>query len=696
MAQTNFYLRPQPIDPAVFFDLVKIRRIIDDASNLAVRAASGVSNVLPSSGPLSYSSSTALGLGFMPPGRGPKLSAERRHRLRVDATQKLSRAYYLDEIASSVAMMQSASALEEVASLVLQRNSEDADAKYVHFFHEKIPSRMVTECTAVESLDDVVAQRPGQAEPLRTRASVKTLKGEHDNAAADLTDALRAARFHQASSFRHEKEVEPAKSARGIGNAILPEDQHPSSLEMQILFQRAGVYLTIACQHVHSALPEAPSDAVQAAEVVGPDGVASADADSDSVANYDAESLVRETELPEHTAEDKEAEMKQAEACRMVKANAKRAVRDYLAYLSNFEYSPNLPSNTTRRGSNPDRSRPPRTFSPASPTPGSPADEPQKIYTLNELFAAAPLADLPPYPSMELAPVKALQKRTTEAVTFHPLLSEALHALLLSHCLLQTSTKELIRHAYMVARLVRLADGYPLFQYTRSPARADWIEVLRSAGGPGWVEVAGNWETLCSPEQSAPASGFGSHACLHTCHDSSCYEHRHQHYHDHHSQHGYDPTSKPTSATAKPKMIMPAEPVASQRSAEEELKMEAAVQALVSTTTGAARLLAAEIIPGFANAVVPATASSPSASGNGKAPAPPPPDPSHKWYAMDTMEYPVVSERVTSVARWIMEAPHVSMVSAGPHGGARRRKRGPKPESPNVTSLAQAGAGIGE
>jgi hypothetical protein len=34
--------RPHPIDPSVFFDLVKIRKAVDEATDLAVRAARGV------------------------------------------------------------------------------------------------------------------------------------------------------------------------------------------------------------------------------------------------------------------------------------------------------------------------------------------------------------------------------------------------------------------------------------------------------------------------------------------------------------------------------------------------------------------------------------------------------------------------------------------------------------------------------
>jgi hypothetical protein len=64
------------------------------------------------------------------------------------AVEKLARAYALDEVAASVASMQSASAVEEVAGKVLERakargEEPSRDARYVYFFCEKIPSRYI-------------------------------------------------------------------------------------------------------------------------------------------------------------------------------------------------------------------------------------------------------------------------------------------------------------------------------------------------------------------------------------------------------------------------------------------------------------------------------------------------------------------------------------------------------------------------
>jgi hypothetical protein len=76
-------------------------------------------------------------------GRNVAMSAMRIHRLRALAVQKLAAAYSADEIASSVMVMQGGSVFDDLAERVLKVDPNDADARYVHFFHEKIPSRWV-------------------------------------------------------------------------------------------------------------------------------------------------------------------------------------------------------------------------------------------------------------------------------------------------------------------------------------------------------------------------------------------------------------------------------------------------------------------------------------------------------------------------------------------------------------------------
>lgn len=501
--------RPRPIDPAVFFDLVKIRRLVDEATNLAVRAASGVATIGQRglTGAAHHAAALGLGFGQRPPPQ-TKLSPERRHRMREQATQKLVEAYRLDEIACSVATMQSASALEDVASLVLQRNPQDADAKYVHFFHEKIPSRQLVECTSLAPLDEIVAAKPSDPAPLRTRAMVRVFKGDYQGAVDDLTEALKLDRLsrltHKGSRLETQLVLrqQPPPTNRRQPDVILKEEDQPSSLEMQLLFQRAGVYLGIACCHVAAAL--------------------SVDSGAKKAHANGCATQAVETQ-PEPSPEEKEAQRRMVEARKLVRLNAKRALRDYMAFLAHFEYSPDLPIEvaedfTRKVNSAVNGARAPRSQSypsgPRSPLAGDSEAErtPHRIYALSELFASSPPSGLPPYPSTEpLPPTRALPpaagplQTTTETLTCHPLLTDGLHALLLCHCLIQTSPKELLRHAYMAARLARLADGYPVFQSSRCPARSDWIDVLRASGN--WIQLPEAWEELCAP---APLALFES------------------------------------------------------------------------------------------------------------------------------------------------------------------------------------------
>ena len=493
---------PRPVDPSVFYDLVKIRQLVDGATDLAVRAANGIASSSLSNSLAGGAAHhmQALGLGFGSNG-GAKLSPERRFRMREQATQKLSRAYHLDEIASSVATMQSTSTLENVAGHVLQRAPNDPDANYVHFFHEKIPSRQLAECTDFRALDIIINERPSECEPLRTRAIVRMFKDDFEGAVHDLSLALNICRLQRPmhSLVPGDAMQLERRTWRRRDNPPLEERDQPSSTEVQLLFQRAGCYLTLACDHVEGALPEQGSQ-TDVGNGIGNGEVGDATNPEPIGDNPDPP-------LPEEKGPTK----KQLERRKTVRLYAKRALRDYMEYFKHFHYSPNLPieiSDDFTRQVNQATNRTkryyqqPRMTSQDSTSPtGSSAGH--TVYALAALFTASPPTDLPAYPSTELVSASAatafpeLVQTTTEVVTYHPLLIDALHSLLMCHTLIQTSSKELQRHAYMVARLARLADGYPVFQASRSPARADWIEVLRRT--ENWIELSASWETLCAP-----------------------------------------------------------------------------------------------------------------------------------------------------------------------------------------------------
>lgn len=673
LANNNYNLpRPRPIDPAVFFDLLKIRQLVDDATNLGVRAASGVTsstltNSLNAGNGLLGNGGMALGLGLGGGGGGnAKLSRERKHRMREQATQKLSKAYHLDEIACSVATMQSASTLEDVAQLVLQRNPLDADAKYVHFFHEKIPSRQLAECTSLEPLDDVISQRPNEAEILRTRAVTKIFKEDFIGAAQDLTAALQICRYYQSQhkagrqqlQLASDAAAEAQRNSRWKEETKLDEEDHPSSLETQLLFHRAGVYLTIACQNVDDSLPpKASSNGVNGKQKNG------------------TASETPPVETPELSAAEKEALRIRLEARKAVKTNAKRALRDYISYLSHFDYTPGLPAEIAEdfvrkvnqaangfkipRPQNASRSLdlesnaslsngklsdalvPHKGASRSRPQPNSSRSElpslpPPIVYPISTLFSSTPPADLPPYPESvtslsvkqqlqasqnEAAKAILAQTDCHEALTYHPLLTDSLHSLLLCHCLIQTSARELQRHAHMVARLARVCDGYPIFQAARSPSRADWIEVVRR--NENWIQLSQSWETLCAPAP-LPGQAPGNQ-------------------------------QKETAAEKKERLKQQAimEALEDDR-VHDEASFHAAVAARQRRQEEEARKAEGREMP-------------------------------KRWAQEDGKEYPISTDRAQAIVRWIREAP-----VGGEAGGAGRKKK----RSSKAGSRGKAKAGV--
>ncbi|KAH8594321.1 hypothetical protein B0O99DRAFT_183357 [Bisporella sp. PMI_857] len=662
LANNNYNLpRPRPIDPAVFFDLLKVRQLVDEATNLSVRAASGITssslnNSSNAGNGMLGNAGAVLGLGGGGGGNA-KLSPERKHRMREQATQKLSKAYHLDEIACSVATMQSASTLEDVAQLVLKRNPSDPEAKYVHFFHEKIPSRQLAECTSLDPLDEIIAVRPYEGEILRTRAVTKIFKDDWAGAVQDLTMALQVARYYQSKHTDDRQQIQLASEAaaeaqrrqnsRWKEETKLDEEDHPSSLETQLLFHRAGVYLTIACQHVNDALlPKVAQNGVNGRKTEN----RAHNGEADWVENS-----------PELTTAEKEARRKRLEARKIVKTNAKRALRDYLSYLSQFDYTPGLSSEVTAEflhkvnaatngfssaqqkltkvldlGSNSSLStgalsdalvqrngnQSTRSIS-SSSTPRSsslPSLPSPTVHQISALFSATPPSDLPPYPDTQthLATKQQILSQTTqssllgdynEALTYHPLLTDALHSLLLCHCLVQTSKAELLRHAHMVSRLARVCDGYPIFQAARSPSRADWIEVVRR--GENWIGLSQTWEALCAP---APLPGQA-------------------------------PGNVQKESEAERK---------------ERLKQQAIMEALEDDRV--------HDEASFHAAVAARQRRQMEDEGlvNGKGAA-------KRWAQDDGKEYPISTERAAAIVRWVREAP-----LGGEGGGAKKKKKSAK------------------
>lgn len=491
MANVNYNTpRPHPIDPAVFFDVIKIRKLVDEATDLAVRAASD----LPSQGgPGGYGGSGNLGLVGPAPGpHGSRLSRERKYRMNLQACQKLARAYRIDEIACSVATMQGASTLDEIGSTVLQRNKDEVDGKYVHFFHEKIPSRQLADHTSVRPLNEILLTCPTDPEPYRTRAIIRGFMLNFEGAIRDFGEALNMD-THYGKKHEPVPPTPASESARlpqnGHANGKRPpdvrlrEEEQPSSLKPQLYFMRACAHLALACDNVRdtvtltsSEFSELPPSSFMSDAVAASSG-------------YDANMPGGHTlqQRPELGEEETLASRK------TVKTNARRALRDLLSFLEYLEYTPHMPQDAVADFTEKISQATSGNRNPRHVQPGKIA--PDIVYKMSDLFSATPPADIPPYPLADGEPPS--KTPTSEACTYHPLLTEALHSLLLCHCLLQTSRTELIRHAHNVARLARIVDAYPVFQASRSAARADFVDILEKTGLAS--SFSHPWDALCAP-----------------------------------------------------------------------------------------------------------------------------------------------------------------------------------------------------
>lgn len=536
--------------------------------------------------------------------------------------------------------------------------------------------------TPLTPLKEIISALPleRQAPPLRTRALVQIFKQEWDGAAADLTAALRIAEELKRMHKPNKQELELASRLKEEADAWnksyrdwrsvpqLKEEEQPSSLEMQLLFNRAGVYLTVACQTVHLAL-----DGLQAFR----------DAQSRSETN----------------GVDAKAQAIRLEARKKVKTYAKRAMKDYTAFLSHFDYTPGLPFEITNEimrrvydlaNGNKTQTAPHRnrlieldnsdddispdsangsdiTSSAALIKHEKPNSEPfergddgwprfpsPKIHPASALFAEKPPADVPHFPSE--ATTQAMLNNETineafgsrEAVTYHPLLTDALHSLLLTHALMQTSPTELLRHAHNAARLARIADGYPIFQAARSPARADWIEVLRRANN--WIGLSVPWQKLCAPAPLPDAAG------------------------------GW---AKDTSSSALAKRSVEKKEETSEQK-RERIKQESIIDALsddrvvdedsFQKAVRARERRAMEDEQGISGPLKDKDGGNDaSTKANESAPTP-------KRWAQDEngREYPISTDRAEAISRWVKEAP-LSM-------GGVKKKRPAKKKKPDATN----------
>ncbi|KAG7451836.1 uncharacterized protein BT62DRAFT_940797 [Guyanagaster necrorhizus] len=494
---------PPPIDPGVFRNVTSIRRLIDEAAELSVRASSGLS-----AAELGSMRGGSVGLGGSPwaaaqtlginplgnvggTGRNVAMSAMRIHRLRALAVQKLAQAYKADEIASSVMVMQGGSVFDDVAERVLKVDPNDADAKYVHFFHEKIPSRQLAESTTTEVLDELIRAQPQRLEFYRTRGIVRCFRDEYPEATRDFTYALKESRAAWKAKVGHTDRGGPSesrtksskkrKSGSGKTNGQAPPSGtstidsavegpdgeplliHPSVLpdapdpiEPQLLFLRGAAYLQHAIYLIEGAvlqlegIRKAPSiDGAElrlcylengkygGVEIGHPDGPLGKMGGAKVRAYRDA--------LGEGRFKDQ------------VTALLKKSIRDHDKFLAHFD---TLESSNSVFDSGEDV-----------------AKQVEYAFLLSESIR-------PGNHSNGSAPAFPLSDAPAMFTTYHPLLVESHFSVLICQLML-ADFSGLLKRFIHTAALVDGLEGYPVFLPPRSMAQAEFIEVLERLAG-GW------------------------------------------------------------------------------------------------------------------------------------------------------------------------------------------------------------------
>ncbi|OCH93003.1 hypothetical protein OBBRIDRAFT_772437 [Obba rivulosa] len=499
---------PPPIDPGVFRSVTRIRRLIDEASELSVRASSGLSAAalgsLRGGGSSNSPWATAQSLGLNPlgdsggGGRNIAMSAMRVHRLRALAVQKLAEAYRTDEIASSVMVMQGGSVFDDIAERVLKVDPHDVDARYVHFFHEKIPSRQLAESTTTDLLDELIATYPHRLEFYRTRGIVHCFRDEYALAVKDFTYAIKEARVLRKAKAAHRGSNLPTEKQRGKGSkkkkgkshgqappsgtsapgddsptvdgpdgeplllhpSVLPDAPEP--IEPQCFFLRAAAYLQHAIFLIESAILKLEGirkgHSVDGAELrlcyvengrYGGVEIGHPDRPLDGpLGKRDGAKLAAyRAALAEEGFREQ------------VSALVRKAMRDHEKFLAHFDTLEGAPG--------------------APLTPADLAARTAYAFRLSEALRPGSQSAPPPPPD---APAMF--------TTYHPLLVEAHYSVLL--CLLLLGDFPALLPAFCrTAALVDGLEGYPVFLPPRSMAQAEFVEVLE--------RLAGGWRTGVQP-----------------------------------------------------------------------------------------------------------------------------------------------------------------------------------------------------
>ncbi|KAK7695222.1 hypothetical protein QCA50_002412 [Cerrena zonata] len=388
-------------------------------------------------------------------------------------------------------VMQGGSVFDDIADRVLKVDPNDVDARYVQFFHEKIPSRQLAESTTTHQLDRLIAVQPHRLEFFRTRGIVHCFRDEYACAVKDFTHALRESRAQRKARAAHRSSVASdhhhgkgsrKKTGKGVSKtngqappngtsapsiskspsidgpngeplllhpSVLPDA--PDPIEPQCVFLRGAAYLQHAVYLIEDAIfrlegvrkqPSAEGGEIRLCyiengrygglEVANPDGpLGSRDgAKLQAYRNTLANSGFRD----------------------QVTGLIKKALRDHEKFLSYFDTLEGHHSDYTRRNL---------------------AEKAELAFRICENMRPTSHHAPPPLPDLPVM-----------FTTYHPLLVESHFSVLICQLLLGDFIS-LVPNFYRAAQLVDGLEGYPVFLPPRSMAQAEFVEVLERLAS-GW------------------------------------------------------------------------------------------------------------------------------------------------------------------------------------------------------------------
>lgn len=398
----------------------------------------------------------------------------------------------------------------------------DIDARYVHFFHERIPSRyspqrliqtlrlitksrrQLAESTNTTLLDSLIAAEPHRLEFFRTRGIVHCFRDEFGMAVKDFTHVLREARAQRKARMMHRNSGLPSEQ-RGKGkkkktkvrqNGQAPADGtstpgadgptidgpdgeplllHPSVLpdapdpvEPQCLFLRGAAYL----QHAVYLVEQAILQLEDIKKELTPEGaelrlcyVEAGKYGGVEIGNPDgplgSKDGVKLRAYREVLANDEFREQ--------VTTLVKKSMRDHERFLAHFDTLEGPPID-----------------------PADDVDWPTKAehaFLLSQSYRPGSTTQPPP-PLHPDAPASF--------TTYHPLLVESHFSILIGQIMLG-DFPALLPTFYRSATIVDGLEGYPVFLPPRSMAQAEFMEILE--------RLAGGWRTGVQPHSlSRPAT----------------------------------------------------------------------------------------------------------------------------------------------------------------------------------------------